>query len=69
MPDIDGLETASLIRQYKKSSQTPILFITAYVDEVQAKRGYALGAVDYIPSPVVPEVLRSKVRVFVELSA
>lgn len=67
MPDIDGLETASLIRQYKKSAQTPILFITAYVDERQAKRGYALGAVDYIPSPVVPEVLRSKVRVFVEL--
>jgi len=67
MPDIDGLETAGLIRQYKKSAQTPIVFITAYVDEVQAKRGYALGAVDYIPSPVVPEVLRSKVRVFVEL--
>ncbi len=67
MPDIDGLETASLIRQYKKSSQTPIVFITAYVDEVQARRGYALGAVDYIPSPVVPEVLRSKVRVFCEL--
>jgi len=67
MPDIDGLETASLIRQYKKSAQTPIVFITAYVDELQARRGYALGAVDYIPSPVVPEVLRSKVRVFVEL--
>jgi signal transduction histidine kinase/DNA-binding response OmpR family regulator len=67
MPDIDGLETAGLIRQYKKSAQTPIVFITAYVDELQAKRGYALGAVDYIPSPVVPEVLRSKVRVFVEL--
>jgi signal transduction histidine kinase/DNA-binding response OmpR family regulator len=67
MPDIDGLETAQLIRQYKKSAQTPIVFITAYVDERQAKRGYALGAVDYIPSPVVPEVLRSKVRVFVEL--
>ncbi|WP_298926497.1 response regulator [uncultured Ramlibacter sp.] len=67
MPDIDGLETASLIRQYKKSAQTPIVFITAYVDELQAQRGYALGAVDYIPSPVVPEVLRSKVRVFVEL--
>lgn len=67
MPDIDGLETASLIRHYKKSAQTPIVFITAYVDELQAKRGYALGAVDYIPTPVVPEVLRSKVRVFVEL--
>jgi signal transduction histidine kinase/DNA-binding response OmpR family regulator len=67
MPDIDGLETAGLIRQYKKTAQTPIVFITAYVDDVQAKRGYQLGAVDYIPSPVVPEVLRSKVRVFVEL--
>jgi signal transduction histidine kinase len=67
MPDIDGLETASLIRQYRRSAQTPIVFITAYVDEVQAARGYALGAVDYIPSPVVPDVLRSKVRVFVEL--
>ncbi len=67
MPDIDGLETAGLIRQYKKSAQTPIVFITAHVDERQAKRGYALGAVDYIPSPVVPEVLRSKVRVFVAL--
>jgi signal transduction histidine kinase len=67
MPDIDGLETASLIRQYRKSAQTPILFITAYVDDAQASRGYALGAVDYIPAPVVPDVLRSKVRVFVEL--
>lgn len=67
MPDIDGLETAGLIRQYKKSAQTPIVFITAYVDDLQARRGYALGAVDYIPSPVVPEVLRSKVRVFCEL--
>jgi len=67
MPDIDGLETAGMIRRYRKSARTPIVFITAYVDELQAKRGYALGAVDYIPSPVVPEVLRSKVRVFVEL--
>jgi response regulator RpfG family c-di-GMP phosphodiesterase len=67
MPDIDGLETASLIRQYKKTAQTPILFITAYVDEMQASKGYALGAVDYISSPVVPGVLRSKVKVFVEL--
>jgi len=67
MPDIDGLETASLIRQYKKTAQTPILFITAYVDEAQAAKGYALGAVDYISSPVVPGVLRSKVKVFVEL--
>jgi signal transduction histidine kinase/CheY-like chemotaxis protein len=67
MPDIDGLETAGMIRQYKKTAQTPIVFITAYVDEDQAAKGYALGAVDYISSPVVPGVLRSKVKVFVEL--
>lgn len=67
MPDIDGLETASMIRQYKKTAQTPIVFITAYVDEDQAAKGYALGAVDYISSPVVPGVLRSKVKVFVDL--
>jgi signal transduction histidine kinase len=67
MPDIDGLETATLIRRYKRSAHTPIIFITAYADEMQTARGYSLGAVDYILSPVVPEVLRSKVRVFVEL--
>jgi signal transduction histidine kinase len=67
MPDIDGLETARLIRQYKKSAHTPIIFITAYADEMQTAQGYSLGAVDYILSPVIPDVLRSKVRVFVEL--
>jgi signal transduction histidine kinase len=67
MPDIDGLETARLIRQYKKSSLTPIIFITAYADEMQTALGYSLGAVDYILSPVRPDVLRSKVKVFVDL--
>jgi signal transduction histidine kinase/DNA-binding response OmpR family regulator len=67
MPDIDGIETAQLIRQYRKSAHTPIIFITAYADEMQTTRGYSLGAVDYILSPVVPEVLRTKVKVFVEL--
>lgn len=67
MPDIDGFETATLIRRYKRSAHTPIIFVTAYADEPQTTRGYSLGAVDYIHSPVVPEVLRSKVRVFVEL--
>jgi signal transduction histidine kinase len=67
MPDIDGLETARLIRQYKKSAHTPIIFITAYADEMQTAQGYSLGAVDYILSPVVPDVLRQKVRVFVDL--
>ena len=67
MPDIDGLETARLIRQYKRSAHTPIIFITAYADEMQTAQGYSLGAVDYILSPVVADVLRSKVRVFVDL--
>jgi signal transduction histidine kinase len=67
MPDIDGLETAEYIRKYKKSAHTPIIFITAYADEMQTAKGYSLGAVDYILSPIQPEVLRSKVRVFVEL--
>jgi signal transduction histidine kinase/DNA-binding response OmpR family regulator len=67
MPDIDGFETATLIRGYKRSAHTPIIFITSYADEMQTARGYSLGAVDYILSPVVPEVLRSKVKVFVDL--
>lgn len=67
MPDIDGFETASLIRQYRRAAHTPIIFITAYADEMQTHRGYELGAVDYILSPVVPQVLRSKVQVFVDL--
>src|SRR5947209_19794251 len=68
MPGIDGLETAALIRSRKKSAHIPIIFITAdYHDEMHTARGYSLGAVDYIASPVVPEVLRSKVKVFVDL--
>src|ERR1043165_3722174 len=67
MPDIDGIETASLIRKHRRSAHTPIIFITAYADEVQTAQGYSLGAVDYILSPVMPEILRSKVKVFVEL--
>src|SRR4051812_25856896 len=67
MPDIDGIETAELIRQHRMTAHTPIIFVTAYADEMQTARGYQLGAVDYILSPIVPEILRSKVRVFVEL--
>lgn len=67
MPGMDGFETAGLIRQRKRSAFTPIIFITAFADEVHTARGYAHGAVDFIPSPVVPDVLRSKVRVFVDL--
>ena len=69
MPDMDGFETAALIRQRDKSRHTPILFLTA-ADNSQnhAVRGYAVGAVDYLIKPVVPEFVRSKVAVFVELA-
>ncbi|MEX2316738.1 MAG: response regulator [Pirellulales bacterium] len=67
MPGMDGFETASLIRQRKRSEHTPIIFLTALPDETHATRGYSLGAVDYILTPVVPEVLRTKVSVFVDL--
>jgi len=68
MPGLDGLETASLIRSRKKSAHTPIILVTAdYGDELRMTQAYSLGAVDYIASPVVPEILRAKVRVFVEL--
>jgi light-regulated signal transduction histidine kinase (bacteriophytochrome) len=69
MPEMDGFETATLIRQRDKSRHTPILFLTA-ADKTQnqAVRGYAVGAVDYLVKPVVPEFVRSKVAVFVELA-
>jgi CheY-like chemotaxis protein len=67
MPDMDGFETAELLRQRKNSEHTPIIFITAYSDDMHSLRGYTLGAVDYIITPVVPAVLQSKVSVFVEL--
>jgi len=67
MPGIDGLETAALIRRRRKSAHTPIIFITAFADELHTAQGYSLGAVDYILAPVRPEVLRAKVRVFVDL--
>jgi len=68
MPGLDGLETASLIRSRKKSAHTPIILVTAdYGDELRMTQAYSLGAVDYIASPVVPEILRAKVRVFVDL--
>lgn len=67
MPGLDGFETAALIRQRKTSEHTPIIFITAYSDDTHALRGYSLGAVDYILAPVEPQVLRTKVAVFVDL--
>ncbi|MDB5491617.1 MAG: hybrid sensor histidine kinase/response regulator [Micavibrio sp.] len=67
MPGIDGFEVASLIRERKKSARTPIIFLTAFTDDVQVAQGYASGAVDYLPTPVVPQILKAKVQVFIEL--
>jgi two-component system, sensor histidine kinase and response regulator len=69
MPEMDGFETAAIIRQRDKSRHTPILFLTAADNSPNhAVRGYAVGAVDYLIKPVVPEFVRSKVAVFVELA-
>ena len=68
MPGIDGFETARLIRQRQRSRDTPIIFLTGVqADPLSVFRGYEAGAVDYIVKPLVPEVLRSKILVFVEL--
>src|SRR5437762_7365688 len=56
MAGMNGFETAALIRKRKKSIHTPIIFLTAFADDVRVSEGYAHGAVDYIPTPVVPEI-------------
>jgi PAS domain S-box-containing protein len=68
MPEMDGFQTAELIRARKRSRHTPILFLTGYRNDEHLFRGYDLGAVDFLFKPIVPEILRSKVGVFVELS-
>ena len=69
MPGMDGFETAMLIRERQRSTYTPIIFLTAaHRDETHVSRGYSLGGVDYILKPFEPEILRSKVAVFVELA-
>src|SRR3954468_14162211 len=68
MPDMDGYELATLIRQRERSRHMPIIFITAFGKEDQdISRGYSLGAVDYVFKPIDPIVLRAKVSVFVDL--
>jgi len=68
MPELDGFETASLIKQRERTKHIPIIFVTAISkDEEQVFRGYSAGAVDYVFKPFSPEVLRSKVSVFIEL--
>jgi PAS domain S-box-containing protein len=68
MPGMDGFETATLIRQREKTEHVPIIFVTSMShSETHIFKGYSLGAVDYILSPIVPDVLRTKVSVFVDL--
>jgi len=68
MPDLDGFELAALIRQHPRFETTAIIFVSAvHFTDIDRLRGYAMGAVDYVPVPVIPEVLRAKVRVFVDL--
>ncbi len=68
MPVMDGFETATLIRSRPRSEHTPIIFVTAEANsEAERISGYTLGAVDFIYSPISPEILRAKVRVFVDI--
>jgi DNA-binding response OmpR family regulator len=67
MPDLDGFETASMIRERGRTRETPIIFVTAvHNDEEHVIRGYSLGAVDYIVKPFNADTLVAKVRVFLE---
>src|SRR3954447_25009083 len=68
MPELDGFELASMIREHPRFQKTPIIFVSAvHLTDLDRLRGYQAGAVDYVPVPVVPEVLRAKVRIFVDL--
>jgi signal transduction histidine kinase len=68
MPEMDGFEAARLIHDHPRFEKTPIIFVTGvHVTELDRLKGYRLGAVDYVSIPVVPEILRSKVAVLVEL--
>ena len=68
MPELDGFQLAAMIREHPRFRKTAIIFISAiHLTEVDRLRGYEMGAVDYVPVPVVPEVLRAKVRIFAEL--
>src|SRR5579863_3278264 len=68
MPELDGFELAAMIREHPRFQKTAMIFISAIqVSDIDRLRGYEMGAVDYVPVPVVPEVLRAKIRVFVDL--
>jgi CheY-like chemotaxis protein len=68
MPELDGFELAAMIREHPRFKRTAIIFVSAvHLSEIDSLRGYQAGAVDYLPVPIVPELLRAKVRVFSEL--
>src|ERR1700709_1094103 len=68
MPELDGFELAAMIREHPRFQKTAMIFISAIqVSDIGRRRGYEMGAVDYVPVPVVPEVLRAKIKVFAEL--
>src|SRR6202163_3590565 len=68
MPELDGFELAAMIRDHPRFRKTAIIFISAiHLTDVDRLRGYEMGAVDYVPVPVIPEVLRAKVKIFAEL--
>src|SRR6266436_1275141 len=68
MPEIDGFELAEIIRQHPRYQQTAIIFVSAvHLTDLDRLKGYQHGAVDYLSVPIVPEVLRAKVKVFTEL--
>ena len=68
MPELDGFELASLIREHPRCQRTAIIFISAVLlTDLDRMKGYDSGAVDYVSVPIVPEILRAKVNVFVDL--
>jgi signal transduction histidine kinase len=68
MPEMDGFEAAQLIHEHPRFERTPIIFVTGvHISELDRLKGYKAGAVDYVSIPVIPEILRSKVAVLVEL--
>src|SRR5258708_35228867 len=68
MPELDGFELAAMIRDHPRFQKTAMIFISAIqVSDIDRLRGYEMGAVDYVPVPVVPEALRAKIKVFAEL--
>src|ERR1043166_474639 len=68
MPDMDGFQTATLVRERERTSHTPIIFLTAISkSDIHVSQGYSLGGVDYIFKPFAPDVLKSKVSAFVQM--